>query len=411
LTLRILILTERYPPHRLGGYEVACAAVAERLRDRGHEIVVVTTTFGVSAPSREGHVHRVLHRPMSPSLQELGFWELQDLATLRRYRDFRPDVVYVWGVSQLFGSLWRVLRSKGWPVVHNVADTHVLGQVEESLRRWALWTKPGANPLRGLIKAILRNGLMLRDPDVLRPLRQDEADLDHLIFCSRFIRDLHVERGLPLRDHRIIYNGVDSKVFHPPASPRRSGPLRLLFVGRLHEEKGLHVAFHALEQLAADGRDLSLDVFAIPAYPFDYGESLRRRAADSLAGVVRFQEPLQSDQLADVYRAHDALLFPSSRLEGLPMVLIESMACGLPPLSTTTGGSGELARDGVTALTFPSNDPAALARAIARIDADRALLSRMSQAAASLAAETCDLDLVVTQTENYLSEITRKQTS
>ena len=407
--MRILILTERYPPYRLGGYEVACAAVTERLRRRGHEVVVVTSSFGVPRPVREGHVHRLLHRPVSPRLHELGFWELRDLATLRSYRSFKPDVVYAWGVSQLFGSLWRVFREEGWPVAHNVADTHVARQVEQDDRRWALWSKPGANALRGVVKSLLRTALMAWDPAVLRPLRFEEADLDHLIFCSNFRRDQHIQSGVRLRDHRVIYNGVDTQLFHPPSEPRPAGPLRLLFVGRLHEEKGLHVALDALECLVAEGRDLFLDVYAIPAYPFEYGVALRRRAADRLSGVVRFHDPLPSEQLAEAYRSHHALLFPSLAIEGLPMVLIEAMACGLPGLSTTGGGSSELVLDGVTALTTERDDVGGLARAIRRIDDDRELLAQLSEGAVALARETCDLETVVTQTEKYLKKVSESR--
>jgi glycogen(starch) synthase len=401
--VRIIILTERYPPYRLGGYEVACEAVTERLRLRGHEIVVLTSSFGVPRPVCEGHVHRLLHRPVSPRLHQLGFWELRDLATLRSYRSFRPDVVYAWGVSQLFGSLWRVFREESWPVVHNVQDTHVARQVEHDRQRWALWTKPGSNALRGVVKSMIRRALMAWDPAVLRPLQFEEANLDHLIFCSNFRRDQHLQSGVPLCSHRVIYNGVDTRHFYPSKTSRPSGPLRLLFVGRLHEDKGLHVALDAIEGLLARGRKLNLDVYAIPAYPFDYGDSLRQRVQERFSGVVRFHEPLPSDQLAEVYRAHDALLFPSLAIEGLPMVLIEAMACGLPALSTTGGGSAELARDGATALTSARGDAEALAHAIERIDDDRELLARLSDGAGRLARETCDLDTVVSQTEEYLT--------
>jgi glycosyltransferase involved in cell wall biosynthesis len=339
----------------------------------------------------------------------LGLWELSDLATLRSYRSFRPDVVYAWGVSQFFGSLWRVLREEGWPVAHNVEDTHVARQIEQDAGRWELWTKPGATPFRGFVKKLVRQAFMAWDSAALRPLRASEADLDHLVFCSGFIRDLHLQSGLPVRDNRVIYNGVDLKVFHPPHAPRPPGPLRLLFVGRSHEEKGLHVALDAVEFLLNKGRQIRLDIYVIPAYPFEYGLSLRRRVAERLARAVQFHEPLQSEALADVYRAHDALLFPSSRLEGLPMVLIEAMACGLPVLSTRTGGSGDLVRDGETALAIAPNDPEGLARAIERIDDDRELLARLASASARLAHETCDLDMVVSSTEDFLAELVRKR--
>jgi glycosyltransferase involved in cell wall biosynthesis len=175
-------------------------------------------------------------------------------------------------------------------------------------------------------------------------------------------------------------------------------------VGRLHEEKGLHVALEALELLLARGREAHLDVYGIPAHPFEYAQAQRRRA-QALGGRVSFHDPLPAEQLAEVYRGHHVLLFPSSRLEGLPVALCEAMACGLPALSTTSGGSGELAQDGVTALTVAPGDAPGLARAIERIDDDRELLARLAAGAARLAREACDLDAVAERTEDYLSKV------
>src|SRR5713226_7253243 len=104
--MRILVLTNRYPPHYTGGYEIACHAVSERLRSRGHDIVILTSNYGLQSPRVDGHVNRVLHRPQdSPKLVELGRWELADHKALSRLvKTWKPDVVYAWSMLQLFPS-------------------------------------------------------------------------------------------------------------------------------------------------------------------------------------------------------------------------------------------------------------------------------------------------------------------
>jgi glycosyltransferase involved in cell wall biosynthesis len=347
----------------------------------------------------------VLHRPESPNLLRLALQEIADRRAVRHLRSFRPQVIYAWGVSQLFASLWRALHDLGVPIVHNVQDTHVPRQIESAEARWAAWHKPGAGRLRRVAKRTLLFGLSRLDPDALRPLGLQEADLSHLIFCSEFIRCFHARADLAIGDHRVIYNGVDRKIFFPQPVRETGRPLRLLFVGRLHSEKGLHVALDALERLEADGCDsIRLDIYGLPAYPAGY-ERAQRQKAQGFGDRATFHTAVTGAQLASVYRAHDVLLFPSSRAEGLPMALCEAMACGLPAISTTSGGSGELAKDGVSALVVPPEDGAALAAAIARVDADRPLLARLAAGAETVARDVCDLDTVVQQTERYLEQV------
>ena len=75
--MRVLFISERYPPYLTGGYEVACAAVAEGLRRLGHEVRVLTSDFGLNGTRPdEPHVDRHLHyKQNATSLRELARWE------------------------------------------------------------------------------------------------------------------------------------------------------------------------------------------------------------------------------------------------------------------------------------------------------------------------------------------------
>src|SRR5262245_23345512 len=83
--MKVLVITDHYPPYSTGGYEIACEAVAEGLRRRGHQVRVLTSVYGVSSLDRSDHVDRVLHRPQeSAFMPRLGWWELQDRQQLDR---------------------------------------------------------------------------------------------------------------------------------------------------------------------------------------------------------------------------------------------------------------------------------------------------------------------------------------
>jgi glycogen(starch) synthase len=411
--MRVLFLTERYPPQLLGGYELACHAVAEGLCRRGHEALVVTSRFGVSRPIRNGQVRRVLHQPKdSPDLATLGVWEALDRrALVRSAARFRPDVVYAWCLLSLFPSLHRTVRELGVPIVTNLQDLWIPAHLAMSDASRQAWQKRPRGFLRRVAKGIVEAGLRASLPDWDRPLHLSELDLGHLVFCSRFRQMQHLAQGLPAGESRVIYNGIDLGLFSPsPDAPTGTEPpLRILFVGRLAAEKGVHTLLAALAVLAAGGRhDMLLSVIGVPSYPWEYAIELRQWvAAEGLGSRVQFLSPVSQAELPQLYRAHDVLVFPSTGDEGLPVTLLEALGCGLPVISTATGGSAEIVEDGRTALVFKPGDERGLAERLSRL-ADAPLLRRALAAAGRAEAEArFDINAICAETESYLAGLCR----
>jgi glycosyltransferase involved in cell wall biosynthesis len=108
--------------------------------------------------------------------------------------------------------------------------------------------------------------------------------------------------------------------------------------------------------------------------------------------------------------ASDAFLM-SSAWEGLPIVLLEASACGLPAVATNVGGNPEVVEDGQTGLLTPSKDPAALAAAMLRMMTlpieDR---QQLGLAARALVTSQFDIDSVVDRWESmYRDLLARKR--
>jgi glycosyltransferase involved in cell wall biosynthesis len=121
-----------------------------------------------------------------------------------------------------------------------------------------------------------------------------------------------------------IYNGVDESVFYPAAEPMKRDRARILFVGRLSFMKGADILSHI-----ADNLDGQVDIAAAGEVRYHVSTKIKQLGY------------LTPEQVAQEMRQSSMLLLPS-RVEGLPRVVQEAMACGLPVIATDVGGTREL---------------------------------------------------------------------
>lgn len=147
------------------------------------------------------------------------------------------------------------------------------------------------------------------------------------------------------------------------------GALRVLYLGRLVPEKGQRVLLEAVATCRAAG----LDVRLVCAGGGAEQARLERAVVDlGLQGAVELPGPVGYDEVPALYRAADAFCLPSFA-EGLPIVLMEAMAAGLPVVTTQIAGVPELVRDGANGLLVPPGRADLLAEALARLAGDPAL--------------------------------------
>lgn len=184
-----------------------------------------------------------------------------------------------------------------------------------------------------------------------------------------------------------IHNGIEAIDEAGLSRPADLAPGRLNFgiVGRLTPVKGLPVAIRALaDPLVPDVVDLVI------VGTGDQAEELRALAADlGVATRVRFTGFRRN--VYDYLAHFDAVLMPSYH-EGLPYVLLESMALGRPLLCSRVGGLAEAIEDGRTGLLVDAGNVAAWSAAMARLANDKALRARLGESARGVQRQQYSLD-------------------
>jgi glycosyltransferase involved in cell wall biosynthesis/SAM-dependent methyltransferase len=383
--LRILTISNWYPPHHYGGYELSCADVNRRLVARGHHVEVLCSDHlsggAVAAGEADGAVvRRELRlywrdeRPWAPSITERLAIERHNQACLRRALDeVQPDVVALWQIAVLSVGLVSTLAQRGIPMVFAVCDdwlTYAVGQ-----DGWARMFS-GSAPRRALGRVAAR----VLDLPTTAPDIGAHGTFLFVSDATKRIAETHSHRSFERA--AVVYSGIEGSVFAPTPDRLADRPWRwrLLWVGRFDPRKGAATAISALEHLPDDatlvlcGRGDPAEAARLSALSTELG--VRDRVTITTAA---------REALPDVYGSADAFLFTSEWTEPFGLTPIEAMACGTPVVGTNLGGSAEFLVHGANALVVPPHDPVTLARAVTLLADEPALRRQLIEGGARTA--------------------------
>jgi spore coat protein SA len=203
---------------------------------------------------------------------------------------------------------------------------------------------------------------------------------DAYIFISQALRQEWLNLFPWLKNTHVLYNGVDDALFYPSPdhAVKRTGPLTILFVGRMQPEKGVHLLIDAMRILQNRGIQAECKLvgssFAGGSKATPYETSLR----ESKPSNVTFAGTRDKRDVANEFRSADIFCCPSVWQEALGMVNVEAMACGIPVVATRVGGIPEIAAEGGILLVEP-NSPVEIADALQRLIQDQELRSKIAE--------------------------------
>jgi len=430
--MKILVLTNLYPPHHAGTFDTHCETVAESLRLRGHSIFILTSTYGLRSEQRDEQIHRCLQlnsvygQPAVTSYLELKALEVRNNEVLQEAVElFAPDVVHVFSLFGVSKSLLFALHNSRLPVVYDVFDHWLSANVRED--PWLrFWNSPALPLLRHSTRKALEISGERGRLDATAPSRLAKGydripalfaegkargavepgsiagfRFDRIYFCSQALKDLTEQVGFPVRHAEVIYPGITAAYIgdlKPPAAPMT----KFLLVSRLNEESGALTALKALDIARKAGLKITLSV---------YGRGESGYMAKLRSFVVSHQLPVEflnvsnlDSDLPAVYKQHDVLLHTPEWAEPFPFTPLEAMGCGLPIIGATSGAANELLRHGENALTYPAGDAAQLAARMQELLISPALRCQMAEAAQSEVLAKFNNATVMDQVENFLTE-------
>ena len=418
--MKILFVSNGYPPLQTAGTESYTAGIAAALAAAGHQVSVLCGGDWDRGPVPFNGIRRDIIAGVSVQRLDLNWTRgpdpnrsLFDNPVTEAQVGFileqvRPDIIHITSCYTLSASVIRAIKARGSSLVVTLTDFWFFcpqvtllrsngqlcdGQTTawECLRCLLCHTKAYRLPARWLPEPVVAAGLTLvsqipvlsRRPGLrgmaldmaarkrLLPALLNQAEV--VIAPSQFLASVATACGL-LRPPRVMAYGhrLDWVDQLPARTPHNE--LVIGYVGRMTPVKGVHVLLRALLQLPPNSK--------IQAHRFGDLEQEPAYAAELLklaAGrpEIHFHGRFGRDQLANVYGQLDVLVVPSLWYENNPLVIQEAFAAGRPVVASQLGGMAEFVTHGVSGLLFEAGDPASLAAALVQLMSQPDLLPRL----------------------------------
>jgi glycosyltransferase involved in cell wall biosynthesis len=365
--VRILVVSALYPPVAFGGYELECAVVVERLRERHDVLILASDRERARAGEQPGVVRELAYMtPDARGALRAPVASLRAAESARRVLSWAPDLIYVWNGAAIPHAALRVLADSGTPVAFRVCEHWFAGLfVGDQYMRELLPAQ--RRPARAAWAAGCRalNLLPALRLHAVAPLRTaiswNSEAMRRMAPAPTFVVPVLERVSHPVPPRGELYAGI----VREPAGEVVGEP-EIAFLGRVTPYKGVAVALEALALLRSEhGIDARLVVVGPEDAP--HGGDMRRLAERlGISASVTWRGQQSAEEVAAVLARAHALLVPSTWDEPFGLVTIEGAFARVPIVAADVGGISEGVHDEEHALLFARGDAAAAAAALAR---------------------------------------------
>ena len=359
--MKILVISDLYPPFYKGGHEIRCKIIADCFLESGHEVDVLTCFYG-PVEGDDPRIHRKL-LPLAPlktknvssQRQIINYFKCGIFGIANYFISLffvlkvKPDIVYAGQISGISAYPIRAFTSLKIPVVHHVGNYFLV----EIINRCIHESKKFKRLLRRIFHGF--SGL-------------DKSDFSHIIAVSEFVRKEYIKAGVPEECIVVIpprgvssIDIVDAESF----KFKSSITFRLLYVGRVVERKGLRIAVEALNYLVNVRNRRDFQLVVIGDGDEDYmAELIAMISSFGIEAYIQFKGKMLHEDVAKEYELHQALVVPSIWEDPNPSVVIEAMARGIVVVGSRVGGIPDRVEDGKSGILVPPGDPVRLGEAL-----------------------------------------------
>jgi len=397
--MRILFMTNRYPPHYEGNYELRCKEMAEGLGTLGHHVLVLTTRYGVPKREVSADIYRLLHCSWSGEKDSntsafarkiFQYFKSRSNGRIAEQviRQFQPDLVFVWQLWDItLRPLLPVIKRR-LPYVFQVGDYSLIELKEYYSAKHGYFKK---------LWRWIKTGIW----DIAK------LDFAHCIFVSEAVEQKYKNAGLVSSNGIVIPCALGDPSHGKKRRNQGAGKaVRVLYAGRVEREKGVHVAIQAVLSLKKQRIAQTVRLDIVGEGNAAYGDELRQIVKkNALQSRVRFLGKMAREALLEKYGDYDLLVVPSLWEEPFGVVVLEAMRSHVPVIASNIGGIPGIIQDRFSGLLVPPDDHQAIADAIAELMKDQALYRKIQRNGADTLKRQFDPETILAKVNQYLMDV------
>jgi len=243
--------------------------------------------------------------------------------------------------------------------------------------------------------------------------------LSDLIITPAFEVSSSLRKWFFLKPNKIatIFNGVDTNHFKPDQTaklrflykyPQLAGQKIILFMSHITQQKGLHLLLYVLPSLITRENDVSLFVVG----GGDFLDDAKKMAFQlGINNRVIFTGMVDTELLPDYINASDIFVLPTLRKEGLPLSILEAMACKIPVITTNIGGNPSVVKNGVNGILIPPGNINELEKNLILLLRDKNLSDQLAENGYHIAKQKFSSEKMLDHYESLMINLIERKRS
>lgn len=404
--MKLLVITAFYPPFHQGGYSLRCKDVLEGLRQKGHEICMITNQVASKISSEEKEPFSVLR---VLSLKSSGgnvfrriHSDTKDLKKIEKsIESFRPDLIYLWHMQNLSDAILPFLARLGIPIMHDEGGSEMIYLSRLQKRGLYFFKNAQDSAIKRCIKQgikkyahLISGGRILSDwdwPVQMKVYFNSKSNLEHA-------RKMEV----PLGDEVVIHSGIDISRFPFQARSKISSPVSIVIPARIKEQKGCKDGILLVDELRKRKVPAKLTIVGEVQSEAYYNELVKITNDLELNGSVDFRPMVSQQELSAIYLQTDICFFTSFFKTGFSRVPLEAMASGCLVITYGNEGSKESVQHAQTGLILDEGDFIGAADWIEKLKTEQAFYLEIIENARYYVEDNFSVETYVSQIDTYL---------
>ena len=394
--MRILFISCLFPPYSIGGFELECQQVADEFAKRGHVVEVLTTEFPPDFKEKDKSSYPVIRNlklilPFSQqALSALRFqrWLVGKhnyIQTKKAIAEFKPEKVFLWNQLRLTLGCARASMDSNIPIYWRFGDVYIMNAVPVPFKK----------NLKGIFRYVLDNYILGKN--TIKGL-----DFRHTSCISTVTKRTILKAGVPIENSEVLMKGIPINKFPIKENlGHLSNPVKILYVGQLYKEKGVHVLLDAVKDLSSK-TPLPLSLTIVGPGREEYILFLKQKSETQLFST-NYLGTVNYEKLSEIYCNHDIFVFPSTGMEGIASTIQEAMSSGLPCVSTSYGGTEDFLEDGVNSLIVRIENTSDITDSLLKIINDSNLRYTLAVNSRKTAERLFLMDHFIDKLEDFLS--------